>query len=139
MRPLGAVCERPGADRRWPDAISVESTDGSSAADDPRYAARRGNWVMWVCNAHPHSADVVMIGLPLGYDRYSQGPPLDYRHRPTTDPILSQMVGIYIKPGKQPVDVRSLNLGIPWGQLSQKSLKIGTHSGSKKRNRQSIG
>lgn len=73
----------------------------------------------WVCNASPHRVLIVMMELPLGFEGYCQGPPLDYRHRLTTDPILSQMVGIYIKPSVDCTAMHSSRPGVPWGRSLQ--------------------
>ena len=52
----------------------------------------------WICNAPTYAVDIVRMGLPGGFYRYSTGPPRDYRGHLTKDPLLSTLIGLYLAP-----------------------------------------
>ena len=51
--------------------------------------------MIWICNAYPHAAYIVMMSLPGGFYQYAIGPPRDYRGHLAKDPLLSTLIGMY--------------------------------------------
>lgn len=52
--------------------------------------------MLWVCNAFPHAVDIVLVQLPGSYYAYTIGPPRIYCGQIATDPVISQIIGIYL-------------------------------------------